>query len=384
MNEWRSTTGVAGEQAGAAHAFKLPVVSVIVVNYNYGRFLNDAVGSIYSQTYPNVECVVVDNASTDDSATILLALQARHPQLKVVRREANGGQTPAALDGLAATSGPYVIFVDADDTLLPRCVETHMFVHLSLRVHVGFSSGDMLQASEDQVVLGTEHAFNQFFNGDLGKKAGATRAYRHSFGESWPPYHVDASLLDRIRFVNWTTNQWVWSPTSGNCFRRDALGLFAGNPALRNLRTGTDLYFCLGINAVSGSVLIDEPVAVYRIHGGNIFSKRPQLDHVLCYQPGCEGDSNDEAKAILVDHLIDHADYFVDRGWTPFDYARLLRRIDCSDPANTAAPKWSRRSRVANQLLARFKTIAPVLGAPITKGLMFLSGVPWRKILTAR
>jgi glycosyltransferase involved in cell wall biosynthesis len=385
MNEWRSSTAVSATPAGAAaETYRLPLVSVIVVNYNYGRFLTAAVASIFGQTYPNVECAVVDNASTDESGDVLLALEARYPQLKVIRRAANDGQTPAALDGLAATGGPYVIFVDADDTLTPKCVETHIFVQLSLRVHVGFTSGDMLQAVGDQVVLGTENAFNRFFTTGRGLASGRTRAYRHPFERPWPPQTFDCSVIERIRFVDWTNNEWVWAPTSGNCFRRDALALFAGNPALRTLRTGTDLYFCLGINAVSGSVLIDEPVAVYRMHSGNIFSKRPQLNHVLCYEPGCPGDSNDQAKAILVDHLIEHADYFVGRGWTPFDFARLLRRIDCSDPDAGSAPSWSRSSRVANQLLAQFKTIAPILGGPITRGLMFFSGVPWRLILAAR
>ena len=96
-------------------------------------------------------------------------------------------------------------------------------------------------------------------------------------GEAWPPQDFDRSVLDTIRFVG-LTDQWVWSPTSGNCFRRDALCLFADNPALHDLRTGTDLYFCLGINAVSGSVLIDAPVAVYRLHGGNIYSQTAPIE----------------------------------------------------------------------------------------------------------
>ena len=62
---------------------------------------------------------------------------------------------------LAATSGPYVIFLDADDMLLPHGVETHVYVHLSLRIHVGFTSGDLLQVADSQVVLGSEEAFNR-------------------------------------------------------------------------------------------------------------------------------------------------------------------------------------------------------------------------------
>ena len=220
------------------------MVSVIVVNFNYGRFLRAAVNSVFGQTYPNIECIIVDNASTDESGAVLLAIEARYANVTIVRRTDNGGQTRAALEGFAASAGPYVIFLDADDLLLPDCVETHVFVHLSLRVHVGFTSGDMLQVSGDQVVLGTEHGFNQVMQTGRGTRSRAVRPYRHPFGKSWPPPNFDSSVLKTIRFVG-VTRRWVWSPTSGNCFRRDALCLFADNPALQTLTTGTDLYFCL-------------------------------------------------------------------------------------------------------------------------------------------
>jgi glycosyltransferase involved in cell wall biosynthesis len=116
------------------------LVSVIVVNFNYGRFLRAAVDSIFGQTYPNVECIVVDNASTDESGAVLQAIESRYASVKIIRRAENGGQSQAALEGFAASSGSYVIFHDADDLLLPHCVEAHIFVHLSLRIHAGKAS----------------------------------------------------------------------------------------------------------------------------------------------------------------------------------------------------------------------------------------------------
>ncbi|PNG25977.1 glycosyltransferase family 2 protein [Methylocella silvestris] len=391
MNEVRVTERFRYELQGAeadsrAPALSLPLVSVIVVNYNYGRFLAAAVGSVFDQTYPNVECVIVDNASTDETPEVLRAIEARHPQAKIIRRAANDGQTPAALDGLKASRGPYVIFLDADDLLLPHCVETHVYVHLSLRVHVGFSSGDLLQAAGNEVVLGAEEAFNRVITAKRGVKTNYVRPYRQPaggpFATAWPGENFDRSILKRLRFVAPMTNEWVWSPTSGNCFRRDALDLFCDNAEIATLRTGTDLYFCLGVNAISGSVLIDDALAVYRLHGGNIFSKRPQLHNVLSYQPGGSGDSNAWAKAILIDHLIDRAAFFLERGWTSFDYALLLRRLDCSNPdAGPATPRWSARSRVATRLVESYKDVAAVLGMPIARGLMFVSGVPWAAII---
>jgi len=119
--------------------FGLPLVSVIIVNYNYGRFLKQAAESVFEQTYPNIECIIVDNASTDCSAAVLLDISREYPGAKFVRRKDAGGQSLASKEGFEASLGEYVIFVDADDYLLASSVETHVFVHLSLRVPVGFS-----------------------------------------------------------------------------------------------------------------------------------------------------------------------------------------------------------------------------------------------------
>jgi glycosyltransferase involved in cell wall biosynthesis len=368
-----------GDSGGGKKFLRLPLVSVIVVNFNYGRFLRAAVDSVFGQTYPNIECIVVDNASTDESGPVLHAIEASYANVKIIRRTDNGGQTRAALEGFAASAGPYVIFLDADDLLLPNCVETHAFVHLSLRIHAGFTSGDMLQLSGDQVVLGTEHAFSRVMKTGRGIKPRAVRPYRHPFGETWPPENFDCRVLETIRFVG-LTDQWVWSPTSGNCFRRDALCLFADNPALHNMKTGTDLYFCLGINAVSGSVLIDAPVAVYRLHGGNIFSQRPQLNHVLCYEPGGAGDSNAKARAAVVDHVVAHAHRFVGQHeFISIEFLWLLWRLDCKNP-DPSAPIWARRSRAAATLVKNYDTIAPLLRRWPVKVWLALRFVPLKVI----
>lgn len=355
-------------------SLNLPLVSVIVVNHNYGRFLHAVHESITRQTYPRIECIIVDNASTDETNEVLRSIEAHDPDVKIIRRAMNAGQTPAALDGLEASHGAYVIFVDADDLLLPHCVETHVFVHLSLRLHVGFTSGDMLQLVGDQVVLGTEEAFNRAMRTGKGTERRLVRPYRHPGPEPWPDANFDTAILERLRFLR-PTREWMWAPTSGNCFRRDALNLFSDKPELRGLRTGTDLYFCLAVNAVSGSVLIDEAVAVYRIHGGNMFSRRAQLHHVLCYEPGGTGDSNDQAESYVVDHLIERAERFVGRGWTPFDFLWLLRRCDRANPDETV-PRWARRSRAASGLVKHFHAVAPLFGTPLLVAFLVVFRVP--------
>ena len=168
-------TGSVGLDAPAQRAVEaprpsLPLVSVIVVNFNYGRFLAEAITSVFAQTYSRVECILVDNASTDGSAEVIAAMAARHPELVVIRRADNGGQTAACLDGLARARGPYVVFLDADDYLLPHCLASHVAVHLSSRVHVGFTAGDMLQMVDGQVVLGTNASSCNFIAAQAASK----------------------------------------------------------------------------------------------------------------------------------------------------------------------------------------------------------------------
>jgi glycosyltransferase involved in cell wall biosynthesis len=347
---------------------ELPLVSVVVVNYNYGRFLVDAVESIYGQTYPNLECVVVDNASTDDTPAVLAALQDRHPDMVVVRRPQNDGQTPASLDGLSASKGNYVIFLDADDYLLPRCVETHVYTHLSMRPHIGFSSGDMLQVAENRVVVATGEESSRYILCGRGRRPELVRPYSELSG--WPDASVAAGLAEKLHYVPPLSVAWVWSPTSGLCYRRDALLMFSDNAALRTLRTGTDLYFAFGCGGLSGGVIIDVPLFAYRIHGGNIFTARAQLDRTLNFAIGSHGDNNIQARLYLIDHFVRLARRFTPNYPLKFNLLVLLFKLDHSD-RDSRLPRWARRSRAAQAIARDYTSFRAAVG-PILARLMLV------------
>ncbi len=374
MNEHRVATsaglGTAGaDQASAAReagapTTDLPLVSVIVVNYNYGRYLADAVESVFGQTYARVQCIVVDNASTDETPSVLASLEARHPDLVVIWRAANDGQTPASLDGLAAADGHYVIFLDADDYLLPRCVETHVYVHLSMRPHIGFTSGDMMQVDGREVVVATGEESSRFIRSRWRARRGLVRPYEGH--EDWPSAIVKTAAPAKIYYVAPLTVRWIWSPTSGLCYRRDALRLFADNPRLQSLRTGTDLYFAYGCGGLSGSAIIDEPLFAYRIHGGNIFTAHAQLDRTLNYTPGGSGDSNVKAQLYLVDHLVERVERFTPNLALRLNFVALLWKLDRRD-IDGSLPRWARRSRAAQALARHYDHAAEALGGPLAR-----------------
>lgn len=91
---------------------------IIITCHNYGRFLGAAIESAFAQTHPGVRVIVVDDGSTDDSRDVISSYGDRiTPVLKD-----NGGQASAFNAGFAASSGALVIFLDADDLLLPEAV----------------------------------------------------------------------------------------------------------------------------------------------------------------------------------------------------------------------------------------------------------------------
>ena len=98
-----------------------PLFSVIVLNYNYARYLPQAIDSALGQTHPAVEVIVVDDASTDDSRAVIAGYGER---VIPCLRAANGGMSASANTGWARARGEYVIFVDADDYLHPDALET--------------------------------------------------------------------------------------------------------------------------------------------------------------------------------------------------------------------------------------------------------------------
>jgi glycosyltransferase involved in cell wall biosynthesis len=95
-----------------------PLVSVIIANFNYGRFLPDCLESIFAQTYQPIEVVVVDDGSTDDSREVLENYRAR---IKTVW-QSNAGQAAALSAGFEQCKGEIICLLDADDGWYPHKV----------------------------------------------------------------------------------------------------------------------------------------------------------------------------------------------------------------------------------------------------------------------
>ena len=123
---------------------RLPLVSIIIINYNYADFLEESVGAACSQDYENLEIVIVDNASTDHSREVIEMLISRDSRLSVVYSEKNHGPLGAALLGIEATHGEFVGFFDADDCLMRNSISWHLQAHLAAKRDVAFTVSNVL------------------------------------------------------------------------------------------------------------------------------------------------------------------------------------------------------------------------------------------------
>lgn len=95
-------------------------VSVIMPVFNGGHYISAAIESVLNQTWTNLELIVVNDGSTDDTSAIASVLAKRDPRLKLINRMNSGKPSWPKNDGLAAATGEYICFLDHDDLYEPE------------------------------------------------------------------------------------------------------------------------------------------------------------------------------------------------------------------------------------------------------------------------
>ena len=97
-----------------------PKVSVVMSVYNGAISLDESMRSILAQTFTDFELIVINDASTDTTASILKGYEARDPRVKVVTNEHNLGLTKSLNKGAGMAKGEYIARMDADDVACPQ------------------------------------------------------------------------------------------------------------------------------------------------------------------------------------------------------------------------------------------------------------------------
>ncbi|MFK8186109.1 MAG: glycosyltransferase family 2 protein [Phormidesmis sp.] len=228
-----------------------PLISVLINNHNYGRFLRGAIDSVLQQSYRAVEIIVVDDGSTDRSREIIRSYG--HAVVPVLK--ANGGQDSAFNAGFARSRGEIICFLDADDKFVP----------------------DKLAKVVD--CLSTQPwakwCFHSLLLRDIytGETVGRTRAF--------PGQTQDYSTACDFRTaMRWGRLPFYPMSTSGLCFRRSLLANILPMPETF-INTSADRYIRSVVMATAPGYFIADDLTIQGIHDSNICTLRADRPFLL-------------------------------------------------------------------------------------------------------
>ncbi|HJU20958.1 MAG TPA: glycosyltransferase, partial [Casimicrobiaceae bacterium] len=218
-----------------------PLVSVVLPAYNHARYVGQAMASVAAQTYPNIELIVVDDGSSDASASVIAQSLAGFARpSRFIARENRGA--PATLnEGAALANGRYLAFLNSDDFYAPERVATLVDEIARTGSRWGFSL--------------VSNAFDE--------------------DATTPPGFVDI-LQKQRNFLgsqppSFTFVEFNVAVSSGNLFVER--GFFEALGGFRDHRYNHDWDFCLRASAHAEPVVVEQPLYRYRLHASNTIAE---------------------------------------------------------------------------------------------------------------
>lgn len=227
MNEERQITARVPEPVPPTAPF---LVSVVIPNYNYREFVGSAIESALALDWPEVEVIVVDDGSTDDSRSVI----ARYADRVVTVFQTNAGQAAACAAGFARARGEVVIFLDSDDLLDPSVPR-----EIARVWRAGVSKVQFQMKTIDH--------------------------WGAALGTVFPQFHGCPAPEDIRRWVS-KTGTYLTPPGSGNAYSRDLLERVFPLDGLSRI---ADSYFICAAPFFGDVVTVPKPLVSYRVHGRN-------------------------------------------------------------------------------------------------------------------
>lgn len=224
----------------------MPQFSIVVPAFNARRFLDETLRSVLAQSLGDFELIAVDDGSTDDTLALLRSYERRDRRIRVIT-QANRGQGAARNAGVEAATAPHVVFLDADDLLLPWALAS---IEQAMRRSTG--SVALLLASAS------------WFSGATPRASDSTYPLPLDVATTTYP-----SILEASRRPLW------YATTVMTCSRQ----LLRAAGGFHELPTGLeDLELALRLGARGAFVVLERPVTVlYRRHDGNASSNREKM-----------------------------------------------------------------------------------------------------------
>ena len=223
----------------------MPLVTVIIACYNHEKYIEQSISSVLGQTYGNVELLVIDDGSTDDSVAVIKRLLTAHDFNFI--EQANQGLSKTLNEAIRRAQGSLIAPFGSDDVMLPDRLRQQV-EYLLDKPSVGICAGDIQLIDSNGEIIAASSGKRMVFR-------------RLSFADI---------ILDRVPFP----------PAASMLLRKDALLRAGGfDPSIRM----EDLQIWLKITHAGYSIdCLPQVVAQYRVHAKNTFrNHRFMIDNVL-------------------------------------------------------------------------------------------------------
>ncbi|OPY27802.1 MAG: Glycosyltransferase AglE [Methanocella sp. PtaU1.Bin125] len=233
----------------------MPLVSVIMTSYNYGRYIAQAIESVLYQTFTDFELIVIDDGSTDDSRAIIKRYADRDPRVRYVFHGANAGIAGTNNEGIRLSAGKYIAFVDSDDLWVRDKLERQVDVLRKDEDLVVWSEGEIIDMHGEPLRTKARGGGRPEAAGEPDRRDRLTFTRLFGAGGKKKSGDIFRGLLQ---------NNFILG--SGMMFKKDLLGDISFNPDLKYLN---DYLFNLDLARKCRFHFISEPLIKYRLHGNN-------------------------------------------------------------------------------------------------------------------
>jgi glucosyltransferase len=170
------------------------LISIMICNYNYGQYIGEAIESALNQTYPNIELIIIDDGSTDNSREVIEKYVGEYPEIRYYKQR-NQGVVPTRNRGLELAEGDFLMFLDSDDIIPNNYVAELYNVAVAKSVDVVYAGLKCFGANETDLdtpdySLG-ELKYHNFINAEALVKKSIIKDHRFDINLNKKLNHED-------------------------------------------------------------------------------------------------------------------------------------------------------------------------------------------------
>ena len=224
---------------------ELQMVSVIMPNYNYARYIEQSIEAVLAQTYSNIEVIIIDDTSTDDSIEIIQQFAANDNRIKVITNHTNQGVVVCRNLGIEKASGMYLCFIDPDDIWDLNKLEIQLQALETSNGNLCFTDIQIIDAVGEKGKI-RKHYYHEY-------------SYKSLLKRNFIPHStllLKKELLDNIRYEDiWVNSfqQWIMNKLEIKKIIHEDYVLLLKKKKKKNVQ----------------AVHVNQPLVFYRVHANN-------------------------------------------------------------------------------------------------------------------